>query len=165
MARDGGQPGVPHTNAIIERCNQLVSGGTSTCLIAAGLPPCYWTYASPCFCFVVNTKSLHGISPWGKTHGTPFLHQRYPFGCLVIVKPEEVRTTDHKWAPKAEWGVFAGYQFHSGYNWKGEYLVWRFSEFNVEISWSMPPSTNNEELRHRTPPSVLCYRKGTCSFL
>ncbi len=25
MARDGGQPGVPHTNGIIERCNQLVS--------------------------------------------------------------------------------------------------------------------------------------------
>ena len=49
MARDGGQPGVPHTNGIIERCNQFVIGGTSACLIAAGLPPCFWSYGSPCF--------------------------------------------------------------------------------------------------------------------
>ncbi len=55
MARDGGQLGVPHTNGIIERSNELVIGGTAPCLIAAGLPPCYWTYASPCFCFHINT--------------------------------------------------------------------------------------------------------------
>ena len=43
-------PGVPHTNAIIERSNQLIDGGTTTCLVEAGLPPCYWSYAAPCFC-------------------------------------------------------------------------------------------------------------------
>ena len=40
-----------------------------------------------------------------------------------------VRTTDHKWAPKAEWGVFAGYRICPGYKWRNEYLVWRLSEF------------------------------------
>ena len=116
MARDGGQPGVPHTNGIIERSNQLAIGGTATCLIAAGLPPCYWSFASPCFCFNLNTQSICGSSPWERTHGSPFLHPRYPFGCLVLFKPDEERTTNHKWSPKAEWGVFAGYRICAGYN-------------------------------------------------
>ncbi len=129
MARDGGQPGVPHTNGIIERVNQLVIGGTSTCLIAAGLPPCYWSYGSPCFCFNLNTQSICGTSPWEKTHGAAFHGARYPFGCLVVFKPNEVRTTDHKWSPKAEYGVFAGYKLSPGYTWRGEYLVWPLKEF------------------------------------
>ena len=129
-------------------------GGTSTCLIAAGLPPCYWIYASPCFCFGLNTQSLHGISPWEKTHGTPFLHQRYPFGWLVIFKPNEVRTTDHKWAPKAEWGIFAGYQLHSGYTWKGEYLVWRLSEFRRADL--MVSATKHKQRGVALPHSTKC---------
>jgi hypothetical protein len=129
MARDGGQPGVPHTNGIIERCNQLIIGGTTTCLIAAGLPPCYWTFASPCFCFNLNTLSLHGNSPWEMTHGAPFAANRFPFGCLVMFKPNEVRTKAQKWSPKAKWGVFAGYKIVAGYNWRGEYLVWDLVEF------------------------------------
>ncbi len=129
MPRDGGQPGVHHTNGVIERCNQLAIGGTATCLIEAGLPPCYWSYGSPCFCFNLNTQSICVESPWERTHGTPFLHTRFPFGCLVMFKPNEVRTTNHKWAPKAEWGVFAGYRLCAGYKWRGEYLVWRLSDF------------------------------------
>ncbi len=129
MARDGGQPGVPHTNGIIERCNQLIIGGTTTCLIAAGLPPCYWSFASPCFCFNLNTLSLHGPSPWEMTHGVPFAAKTFPFGCLVMFKPNEVRTHAQKWSPKAKWGVFAGYKIVAGYSWRGEYLVWDLVEF------------------------------------
>ncbi len=134
MARDGGQPGVPHTNGIIERSNQLVIGGTATCLIAAGLPPCYWSYGRPCFRFNLNTQSICGSSPWERTHGSAFLHPRFPFGCLVVFKPNEVRTTDHKWALKAEYGVFAGYRLSSGYKWRGEYLEWRLSECLLSTS-------------------------------
>ncbi len=112
MARDGGQPGVPHTNGIIERCNQLIIGGTATCLIEAGLPPCFWTYGSPCFCMNYNITELCGMSPREKTHGEPFNGMALPLGCLVIFKPNETRgerQTALKWSPKASWGVFAGY--------------------------------------------------------
>ena len=43
-------PGIPHTNSIIERSNQLIVGSVTACLIEAGLPPCYWSHAAPCFC-------------------------------------------------------------------------------------------------------------------
>ena len=33
-------PGEPKTNSIIERTNQIIVGGTTASLIAAGLPPC-----------------------------------------------------------------------------------------------------------------------------
>ena len=54
------------------------------------------------FLFELEYISIHGSSPWERTHGAPFLHERFPFGSLVVFKPNEVRTTDHKWAPKAE---------------------------------------------------------------
>ena len=59
-------PGIPHTNGSIERSNQLIIGGTVTNLIAAGMPPCYWTCAAQCFCVNFNTENLKGISNWEK---------------------------------------------------------------------------------------------------
>ena len=40
-------PGIPHANATIERSVQLVVCGTTTCMIEAGVPPCFWSYACP----------------------------------------------------------------------------------------------------------------------
>ena len=44
-------PGVPRTN-------QLIIGGTVTSMVAAGTPPCYWSYAAPCWCFNYNTERI-----------------------------------------------------------------------------------------------------------
>ena len=49
------------THAMIERCNQLIIGGTTTCLIKAGLPSCYGHLQ----------HSSHGSTkPMGKTMDT-----------------------------------------------------------------------------------------------
>ena len=37
------QPGVHHSNAVIERCNQDIMYGARALMIEAGLPGCYWT--------------------------------------------------------------------------------------------------------------------------
>ena len=80
----------------------------------AGLPPCFWSYAAPCFCVNFNITQIRDDtkSPWEFTHGEPFLGQRFPFGCLVWFLPSSTKPPDEKWAPKARVGVFAGYRIH-----------------------------------------------------
>ena len=57
-------PGVPQNNGIVERSNQLIIGGTVTSMVEAGTPPCYWSYAAPCWCFNYNTERLKDKSNW-----------------------------------------------------------------------------------------------------
>ncbi len=56
--------GIHHSNAIIERCNQDIVIGTRVLLAQAGLPYCFWTYASPYYCHVENIiQDEDGNSP------------------------------------------------------------------------------------------------------
>ena len=125
------QPGVAHTNSKIERCNQIVLGGTISSLIEAGLPPCYWSNAALCFCVNYNISVWNGKSPWRTLWNHPFPGTAFPFGCLVYVKDMVSRrnTLARKWDPKGALGIFAGYKLHTGYAWKGEYLVWELDSF------------------------------------
>ena len=71
ILHEGSQPGVPQTNAVIERTNQDIVCGARCCLDAAGLPPCFWSFAAPCYCLLENTaqKIEHvGVSSWFHTH-------------------------------------------------------------------------------------------------
>ena len=38
-------PGVPRTNAVIERTNRDILEGVRSVLIRAGFPACFWTFA------------------------------------------------------------------------------------------------------------------------
>jgi hypothetical protein len=127
-------PGVPQTNGIVERSNQLIIGGTVTSMIAAGLPPCFWSYATPCWCFNYNTERIKDASNWERLYNEPFPGTRFPFGSLVIYKQSDTRklsdgTKHEKWDAKGRLGIFAGYKLHPGYGWKGEYLVWDRASF------------------------------------
>ena len=48
------QPGVPQTNAIIERLNSDQLRGTRAALHQAGHPTCFWTYATACYAMLQN---------------------------------------------------------------------------------------------------------------
>ena len=115
------QPGVAHTTSKIERCNQTVLGGTLSSLIEAGLPPCYWNYAAPCFCVNYNVSVWNGKSPWQALWNQPFPGVAFQFGCLVYFKDMIHRrnTPARKWDPKGALGIFAGYKLHPGDVWKG----------------------------------------------
>jgi len=52
-----------------------------------------------------------------------------PFGALVNFKPTAGRSDLQRWDPPAERGVFAGYHLHPGYEWRGEYMVWKLTAF------------------------------------
>ena len=45
VSLDTSTPGRPQNNSLAERTNQFILGTTSTCLLAAGLPACYWPHA------------------------------------------------------------------------------------------------------------------------
>ena len=44
--------GIRQTNAIVEANNKTIISGTRKLLCNSGLPPCWWTYAAPCYCFL-----------------------------------------------------------------------------------------------------------------
>ena len=131
-------PGEPKTNSIIERTNQIIVGGTTASLIAAGLPPCYWSYATRCFCTNFNAQGLLDASPWEKVHGTPFPTTIIPFGALGFFKPPNTGAhAGGKWEGNARKGVFAGYQMRSVADWSKQYLVWELTTFkNTDLRTS-----------------------------
>ena len=77
-------PGVHKNNSMIERTNQIIKGGTTACLLQAGLPPCYWSFACKCFCVNYNFQGPTSTAPWGMLHKAKHDKQIFPFGCLVI---------------------------------------------------------------------------------
>ena len=123
-------PGEPKTNSLIERTNQFIVGGTTALLICAGLPPCYWSFAAPCFCVSYNIQGVTDQTPWAMYHGLEFPGVIIPFGCLVYYKPPNTNSNDSgKWDPDARKGIFAGYSMRSVYEWGKAYLVWDLESF------------------------------------
>jgi len=63
---ENSQPGVHHSNAIIERQNGELLDGIRVSLLQAGMPACFWPFAAPCYCHLENiaedeTESRPGL--------------------------------------------------------------------------------------------------------
>ena len=87
------QAGVPRNNAMIERTVQDVLAGTRTLLRTAGLPSCFWTYASKTYCFLDNiTPKGADLSPWMKTFDADYNGKKIPFGSKVYYLPNKTKT-------------------------------------------------------------------------
>ena len=124
-------PNRPQSNGVIERFIQLVIDGTRCLLHQSGLPLRYWTFAARAFCHGRNVSlaAFHGETPWKAKHGDEFKGALIPFGAKVVFRP--FRPPGHKgpkFAPRSEFGLFAGYFLQPGGLWKGEYLVISFEQ-------------------------------------
>ena len=149
---DFSQPGMPQTNGLIESTNGDILAGTRAQLVEAGLPGCFWPWASKCYCHHENvTLDAAGSSPWYKRHGTHWDARLVPFGCGVYFKPSVTKYKVSKADATMQYGIFLGYRFASGDHWKGEYLVADLSDFagqplhattsSKEFSWLTPHVT------------------------
>ena len=79
---DHSLPGRPQTNSIAERTNQFILTATSTCLLEAGLPPCFWRTAILCVCHLLNVEPTDDeLSAWCKLHGSDFAGKRHSLWC------------------------------------------------------------------------------------
>ena len=77
---------------------------------------------------MVSTQT--GESPWSKTHGGEDPSKKLiPFGCGVWFKPAPTKYVPSKWEPRGQWGIFAGYRFAPGCEWRGDYYVWDLDQF------------------------------------
>ena len=89
---DHALPGRPSTNSLAERNNQFVIATTTTCLLEAGLPACFWKFAIRCVCHVLNVEpGEDDVSAWCKLHGAEFKGDKIPFGAWFTsnrVEPE-----------------------------------------------------------------------------
>ena len=124
--------GRPQTNSIAERTNQFILTATSTCLLEAGLPPCFWRTAILCVCHLLNVEPNDDeLSAWCKLHGTDFAGKLIPYGARVNYKPPKTREAGqlHKFGPDSIPGVFARYHIGPGMHWSRQYKVWPLSEF------------------------------------
>ena len=129
---DHSLPGRPQTNSIAERTNQFILTATSTCLLEAGLPPCFWRTAILCVCHLLNVEPNDDeLSAWCKLHGSDFAGKLIPYGARVNYKPPKTREAGqlHKFGPDSIPGVFAGYHIGPGMHWSRQYKVWPLSEF------------------------------------
>ena len=87
---DHSLPGRPQTNSIAERTNQFILTATSTCLLEAGLPPCFWRTAILCVCHLLNVEPNDDeLSAWCKLHGTDFAGKLIPYGARVSLRRQE----------------------------------------------------------------------------
>ena len=129
---DHSLPGRPQTNSIAERTNQFILTATSTCLLEAGLPPCFWRTAILCVCHLLNVEPNDDeLSSWCKLHGFDFAGKLIPYGARVNYKPPKTRDAGqlHKFGPDSIPGVFTGYHIGPGMHWSRQYKVWPLSEF------------------------------------
>ena len=130
-------PNRPQSNGVIERFIQLVVDGTRCLLHQSGLPLRYWTFAARAFCHGRNVSlaAFHGETPWKAKHGDEFKGALIPFGAKVVFRP--FRPPGHKgpkFAPRSEFGLFAGYFLQPGGLWKGEFLVISFEQLLTKTS-------------------------------
>ena len=119
-------------NSLAERTNQLVLVATTTCLLEAGIPSCFWMYATRCVSHLLNIEPNDDeVSSWCKLHGEEFKGKMIPFGALVYFKPSDarVREQQHKFDPMGIPGVFAGYSLGPGLHWSRKYRVWTLCDW------------------------------------
>ena len=155
---DTSVPGRKVTNSLAERNIQFLVTATTTCLLEAGLPACYWTFAVTCVSHLLNIEELEDGSAWQKMHKAKFKGPMIPFGAKVTFKPSDARSRsqDTKFDPKGLVGVFAGYVVEAGNNWSRRMLVWNLQDFakvnlaydceQVPMSLKRPHVTERVEL-------------------
>eukprot|EP00435_Cladocopium_sp_Y103_P020509 s934_g5.t1 len=113
-------------NSLAERSNQFLLVATTTCMLEAGIPPCFWKYAIRCVSHLLNIEpNDEEVSAWCKLHGEDFKGKMIPFGAWVFFKPSGARAVEqkHKFDPKGIPGIFAGYELAPGLHWSRKYRV------------------------------------------
>ena len=122
-------------NSLAERTNQFVLVATTTCLLEAGIPPCFWMYAIRCVSHLLNIEPNDDeVSSWCKLHGEEFKGKMIPFGALVYFKPSDARAREqqHKFDPMGIPGVSAGYSLGPGLHWSRKYRVWALCDWTKQ---------------------------------
>ena len=89
---DTSVPGRKVTNSLAERNIQSLVTATTTCLLEAELPACYWTFAVTCVSDLLNIEELEDGSAWQKMHKEKFKGAMIPFGAKVTFKPSDARS-------------------------------------------------------------------------
>ena len=124
-------PGVSQTNGIAEVNNRIIIASTRKLLAQAGLPACWWPYASPTYCFQHNALlDLDNQSGYYEQHGSHFPGEMFPFGCIVYYMVSPTRDGRDKTEPALRTGIFMGYRTPPGGLWQGDYLVADIDDFS-----------------------------------
>ena len=92
---------------LAERDNLHVTDQVSTCLLAAGLPPCCWSFTLTSTCHLL-AATVDGESAWHNMHGD-FEGPQLPLREHVHLRPLPSRDDTRKFAPRSVTGVFAVY--------------------------------------------------------
>ena len=76
-------------NSLAERTNQFVLVATTTCLLEAGIPPCFWMYAIRCVSHLLNIEPNDDeVSSFCKLHGGRIQGKDDSFWCIGVLQTE-----------------------------------------------------------------------------
>ena len=132
ILRRQAQPGDPQSNGVIEGLNHRILQGTRANLIQAGLPNCFWPFASQHWCFLrnVHPRGDNEPSPYFLKHGVDFEGMRIPFGAGVYYYPSPTKYKHQsKFEGRLHYGVFLGYVLDPCCEWTDMQAVADLTDF------------------------------------
>jgi len=138
------QPGVHHSNGLIENANLQLEYDIKVCLQLAGLPACFWPYAAV-YCALLHNITFGDVpheSPWYRKFGEEFTGKLMPLGCGVWFLPAPTKYAPDKAAPNMSFGIFLGYRMAPGGRWGGG---------NMFVVTCLTSSTSRSRSMHRAP--------------
>lgn len=147
-------PGDSQSNGVIESLNRRVQAGARAHLHCAGLPCCFWPYASQHWCALRNFAPRDGKpSPYALRYTEEFTGLLLPIGCGVCYCPTKTRYSHvNKMEPRLCYGVFMGYDLDYGYRWNGLYMVADIDDFiNLSLDMHADPKPSTNSQCHTTP--------------
>ena len=77
---------------LAERNNHFIMTTTATCLLVAGLPPCFWNHAVECVSHLLNIEGGEDEkSPWFKPSRKGIPWRKDSIGCQSFLHAEQPR--------------------------------------------------------------------------
>lgn len=130
LVHEPSQPGQGETNGVIEAVNGSIESMSRKAQLQAGMPACWWPFASPTVCFLGGIiMDENNECAYYEKHGVHFPGKIIPFGCLVYFMPSPARDERHETEPALQAGVFLGYRQGPGGIWQGDYIVAPLEQF------------------------------------
>ena len=123
---DHSLPHHPQNNSLAERNNHCVMTTTTTCLLEAGLPPCFWNHAVECVSHLLNIEGGEDEKGSNFTERNSMAKRHH-----VVQRFSSRQAVEEEYCRKIP-GVFAGYEVKPGMNWSRQYRVWSLETFATQ---------------------------------
>ena len=147
--------GDSQSNGAIEALNRRVREGARAQPSQAGLPACWWTFATHRYCFLFNTaKDASGVSPRFKRYDKEFDGLWLPLGVGILYYPNAHKYKYQlKFEPTLCYGIVVGYVPNPEPDRSGMYSVLGWDNFVNRSFGDLVAMGEFARMQHFTRPN------------